>query len=91
MTDEPVLASRSSIWVAQITGRCAAWQSHQDLLLDLREALVAALHGKIAAGDHHSGGPLATERGQEHPRQMLKRAPRLDLQDHPDLRSRVLV
>jgi hypothetical protein len=57
----------------------------QDLLLHLREALVAAFHGEIAAGDHDSGGPLSSERRQEHPGQMLKREARLDLEDRRPL------
>jgi hypothetical protein len=53
----------------------------QDLLLHLGHALVAALHGEVAARDHHAGGragpspPAASG-------QVLEAAPRLDLQDH---------
>ena len=56
----------------------------EDLLLDLGEPLVAALHGEVAAGDHDADR-RAAHRGEEQVREHLEAAPGLDLEDDAEV------
>ena len=56
----------------------------EDLLLDLREPLVPALHGEVAAGDHDADR-RAAHRGEEQVREHLEAAPGLDLENDAEV------
>jgi hypothetical protein len=58
----------------------------EDLLLDLREALVPALHGEVPPRDHHAEG-VGTHRREEQVGEHLEGLARLDLEHHAEVLS----